>query len=195
MTTFLIIIGTICLVYAMLFVMAPTKYEIIRRVIVDKPLPEVFSHVKSLKLLDTWSPWANDIEQEEFTHFGTDGEIGFKNVWDKKFRYHEEAAEHEVTNIFEERIIETELRYTKPFKATAMTYMKIYEEGVNTVIYWGFRGKFKRPLNVIIFFIGLDKYFGKRFETALKKIKYYIEADVSQFEIEEELLQKDTTAN
>ncbi|MDO9261185.1 MAG: SRPBCC family protein, partial [Flavobacteriaceae bacterium] len=178
-TTILIIIGTIILVYAMLFVMASTKYEIIRSVIVDKPLPEVFSHITLLKLQDYWSPWGNDVEDDEFTHYGTDGHVGFKSVWKKKYKLFELEGEHEIIRIVEDRFIETEIRYTKPFKITSLAYMNVYEEGAKTIIYWGFRGKYKRPLNVIVFFIGLDKYFGRRFEVALKKIKHYIEYDVT----------------
>ncbi|MDH3381072.1 MAG: SRPBCC family protein [Flavobacteriaceae bacterium] len=171
MTTFLIIIGTALIVFVMLYLMAPTKYEIFRSVVVEKPLPEVFSYVSMVKNQDMWSPWCVD-EQSKMTYIGEDGEVGFISAW--KGRRSE--GEQEIMNIVQDRSIDTQLRFKKPIKVNSDSYIKLYESGLHTEVLWGFRGIYKRPLNVYVFFMGLDSRIGRDFEIGLSKLKHFIEA-------------------
>ncbi|MDP2089887.1 MAG: SRPBCC family protein [Flavobacteriaceae bacterium] len=174
MTTFLIIAGTMIIVYAMLYLMAPIKYEIFRSVIIEKPLPEVFSFISLIKNQDIWSPWGRNVSEDEKTFTGTDGEVGFISAWEGSKEIGK--GEQEIMNIVPNRTIETQLRFIKPFKVTSDSYIKVYEAGEHTEVLWGFKGVYKRPLNVVVFFMGIDKKLGRDFEVGLSKLKHYIEA-------------------
>lgn len=174
MTTFLIIIGTALIVFAMLYLMAPTKYEIFRSVVVEKPLPEVFSYVSMLKNQDMWSPWGVKEDQTKRIYTGVDGEVGFISAW--KGNRLEGEGEQEIINIVQDRSIDTQLRFKKPIKVNSDSYIKVYDSGIHTEVLWGFRGIYKRPLNVYVFFMGLDSRIGRDFEIGLSKLKHFIEA-------------------
>lgn len=174
MTTFLIIVCTALIVFAMLYLMAPTKYEIFRSVIIKKPLPEVFSFISLLKNQDIWSPWVSKDSSAEKKYTGTDGDVGFISAWKGNKKVGE--GEQEIMNIVTDRSIDTQLRFFKPFKVTSSAYIKVYDAGDHTEVIWGFTGIYKRPMNVMIFFIGIDKKLGRDFEVGLNKLKHYMEA-------------------
>lgn len=158
----------------MLYVLAPIKYEIFRSVIVEKPLPEVFSYVVMQENLDMWSPWGVKKDPTKITYTGVDGEVGFISAW--KGNRKEGEGEQEIIKIVPNRSIDTQIRFIKPFKVNTESFIKIYESGANTEVLWGFKGVYKRPLNIYAFFIGLDTKLGRDFEIGLSKLKYYIEA-------------------
>lgn len=160
----------------MLYLMAPIKYEIFRSVIVEKPLPEVFSFIAMLKNQDIWSPWGIKDSEMDKTYTGTDGEVGFISAWKGSGKVGE--GEQEIMNIVQDRSIETQLRFIKPFKVNSDAYIKVYEtgNGNHTEVLWGFKGIYKRPLNVVAFFMGIDKKIERDFEIGLSKLKHYIEA-------------------
>lgn len=174
MTTLLIIIGTAIMVFIMLYVFAPLKYELFRTVIVEKPMEEVFPFICHLSHQNVWAPWAcKDIDMKRVNK-GKDGEIGFVTAWSGSKKYGD--GEQEITNIIPNRVIETQLRFLKPFKFTSDAYMRVYEKGDYTEVLWGFKGVYKRPINILMFFIGLDTKLGRELEAGLNKLKHYIEA-------------------
>lgn len=174
METFLIILGTALIVFVMLYVLAPIKYEVSRSTIIDKPLPEVFNFITFLKNQEFWSPWGIDDKEIVRNYTGTDGEVGFISAWKGSKKVGE--GEQEIKKIVPNRSLETELRFFKPFKATSESFIKVYENHNDTEVIWGFKGVYKRPLNVVVFFMGLDNKLGREFEIGLSRLKHYIEA-------------------
>ncbi len=72
-------------------------------------------------------------------------------------------------------IIESELRFMKPFKSTSDAYIKVSDADGGTKVIWGFTGKNKFPISIMMLFMNMDKTVGKDFEEGLAKLKTILE--------------------
>ena len=174
MSTVLYIVLAVILIIIVLALISPKSYDVNRNISINKPLPEVFSYLKSLKNQDNWSPWAEKDPNMEKTFTGTDGEIGCVSAW--KGNKDVGEGEHEITNIVKNKVIESQLRFLKPFNSTSDAYLKVKEDvGNGTLVIWGFKGKNKFPMSIFMLFMNMDKTVGKDFEHGLNKLKTGLE--------------------
>lgn len=157
-----------------LALIAPKTYHVKRTINIQKPLPEVFQYLKLVKNQDHWSPWKRkdpDMKQESF---GIDGDIGFINKWKGNKAVGE--GEQEITALIENEVINTELRFFKPWKSESDGYIKVDEMDANTTkVTWGFSGINKFPSNIFMLFFNMDKVVGKDFEEGLAALKVILE--------------------
>jgi len=170
---FLYILLALIVLVVVLHLIAPKNYDVNRSVSINKPLPEVFSYLKSLKNQDNWSPWAEKDPNMKKTFSGTDGEVGFLSAWVGNKEVGE--GEQEITGIVENEVINSQLRFLKPFKSTSDAYLKVEKEGKGTKVIWGFSGVNKFPMTIMMVFMNMDKMIGKDFEYGLNKLKGILE--------------------
>lgn len=174
MITFLYILLAIVLVILILGLVAPKHYEVNRSINVNRPIAEVFDYLKYLKNQDHWSPWKKKDPNMKQFFTGTDGEVGFVSKWegDKNVG----TGEQEIMNIVENRMIETELRFLKPWKSQSDAYLKVVDLASNqTNVTWGFKGKNQFPLCIFMLFMNMNKAVGKDFEEGLSNLKQELE--------------------
>ena len=173
MTTFLYIIVGLIIVIALMHMVAPKYYDVNRNITINKPLPEVFQYLKSLKNQDNWSPWAEKDPNMNKTFTGVDGEVGCISAWVGNKDVGE--GEQELTGIDENKEIKSQLRFLKPFKSTSDAYLRVEKEGDGTKVIWGFSGENKFPMTIMMLFMNMDKMVGKDFEYGLNKLKGILE--------------------
>src|SRR5690606_1158478 len=131
-----------------------------------------FNFLKLLKNQSYWSPWEEKDPDMEKEFIGTDGEIGFISKWEGNKNVG--TGEQEIINIIENEVIETRLRFYKPFKSQSDAYLKVRKvDNDSTEVIWGFSGDYKFPMNIVALFMSMDKMIGKDFEYGLKKLKSY----------------------
>ncbi len=174
MITLLYILGAIVLLVLVLAMIAPKTYDVSRSIEIAKPKSEVFDNLRFLKNQDAWSPWnkKDPNMKKEFT--GTDGEVGATSHWVGNKDVGE--GEQEITKIVDGERIESELRFLKPWKSTSDAYLTTEEVGGNaTKVTWGFSGKNKFPMSIMMLFMSMDKMVGKEFEEGLTSLKQTLE--------------------
>ena len=169
MSTLLYIVLAILIVIIVLAIIAPKNYDVYRSISINKPLTEVFQYLKLLKNQDNWSPWAEKDPNMEKSFSGTDGEIGFISKWIGNKEVGE--GEQEITGIVENEVIHSQLRFLKPFKSTSDAYLKVNKDNNGTKVTWGFSGKNKFPVSIMMLFMNMDKMVGKDFEYGLNKLQ------------------------
>ena len=169
----LYILLAIVLLIILLAIIAPKNYDVSRTITIQKALPEVFLYLKSLKNQDNWSPWAEKDPNMNKTFSGTDGEVGFISAWEGNKEVG--SGEQEITGIIENKVVNSQLRFLKPFKSTSDAYLKVEKEGEGTRVIWGFSGKNKFPISIMMLFMNMDKAIGKDFEYGLNKLKGILE--------------------
>ena len=174
MSTFLIVVIALVVLIVLLGIIAPSKYDISREIVVDKPVPEVFGYLRSLKKQDSWSPWSEKDPNMKKSFSGTDGEVGCISSWSGNKEVG--AGEHEIKRIVENERIDSELRFLKPFKSTSNAYLKVAEEGKGTRVTWGFSGKNVFPFSIMMLFMNMEKQVGKDFEYGLQRLKSNLES-------------------
>lgn len=108
------------------------------------------------------------------TFTGVDGEVSFVSKWDGNKDVG--SGEQEITEIFEGKRIESELRFLKPWKSTSNAFMVVEpKEDAQTEVTWGFDGENKFPSSIFMLFMNMDKMIGKDFEEGLQNLKEKLE--------------------
>ncbi|MGW9686605.1 SRPBCC family protein [Flagellimonas sp. 2504JD1-5] len=174
MMTLLYILAGIVLLILILAMIAPKNYNVSRSIEIAKPRSEVFENLRFLKNQDAWSPWNKKDPNMEKKFTGTDGEVGATSYWNGNKDVGE--GEQELTKIVDGERIESELRFLKPWKSTSDAYLLTEDSGDgNTKVTWGFSGKNKFPMSIMMLFMNMDKAVGGDFEEGLANLKALLE--------------------
>lgn len=174
MTTVLYILTAIVLLVLVLAIIAPKSYDVNRSIKVQRSVPDVFDYLRYLKNQDNWSPWGKRDPNMKKEFVGSDGEIGATSKWEGNKDVG--SGEQEIKRIVENEVIESELRFLKPFKSQSEAYLKVKDMGsAETEVIWGFSGKNKFPVSIMMLFMNMDKTVGKDFEEGLLSLKDILE--------------------
>ena len=175
MDILLYILAGIVVLVLLLALIAPKTYDVFRSVEIKRPKAEVFDHLKYLKKQDEWSPWAKKDPNMKKSYTGTDGEVGCVSHWTGNKDVGE--GEQEITKIIPGERIEGELRFFKPWKSTSDCYFNVDDGSDGTTrVTWGFSGKNKFPMSIMMLFMSMDKMVGKDFEEGLATLKAQMES-------------------
>lgn len=173
---FLYILAGIVVLLLVLAAVAPKSYDVSRSVTIQKPRAEVYDYLKYIKNQDHWAPWNQFDADMERKFTGEDGEIGFISFWDSDHKK-VGSGEQEIKVLKPNERIESELRFLKPWKSTSMGYFDLKDAGENgTQVSWGFYGRHKAPMNVMMLFFNMEKAVGKDFESGLSELKKVLES-------------------
>ncbi|MFH4964173.1 SRPBCC family protein [Gaetbulibacter sp. M235] len=163
-------------VIVIIAIIAPKEYVIKRSIIIDRPYIGVFRFLKFIKNQDYWSPWKKKDLNMKQEFFGVDGEVGFIAKWEGNDEVGK--GEQEITFINENDVVETELRFEKPWKSISKAIIKVEDFGLmQTKVSWIFSGYNKFPSNLFMLFYNMDKVVGKDFEEGLKSLKALLEKE------------------
>ncbi|WP_298503195.1 SRPBCC family protein [uncultured Maribacter sp.] len=176
MNTLVYIIVGIVVLLLILSLIAPKRYNVFRSIEINKPKSDVFENLKYLQKQQEWSPWAKKDSNMEKKLTGKDGEVGAISYWNGNKEVGE--GEQEITKIIEGERIEGELRFLKPWKSTSDCYFDVADAGQgSTKVTWGFSGKNKFPMSIMMLFMNMDKAVGKDFEDGLRALKEQLEEE------------------
>lgn len=168
-----ILLGIVALIIILALV-APRKYEVKRSITINKSLPEVFNYIKHIKNQNNWSPWKQKDPKMKQEFIGTDGELGFISKWEGNKEVG--TGEQEIINIEENKRLDSELRFFKPWKSTSIGFFTVENVGDNeTKVVWGFKGINPIPFNIFMLFFNFEKAVGKDFEDGLLQLKQVLE--------------------
>jgi len=171
---FLYILVCLIVLFIVLALVAPKKYEVNRNIEISCPTEEVFQYLKFLKNQDNWSPWKKKDPNMKQEFIGEDGTIGFISRWEGNKEVG--VGEQEIKAIFENQRIDSELRFFKPWKSVCDAYFIVNKkEDYKTEVIWGFSGVNKIPNNIFMLFFNMDKAVGKDFEEGLINLKEVLE--------------------
>ncbi len=175
METALYILLGIVLLIIFLAAIAPKSYNVFRSVEIQKPRAQVFDYLRYLEKQREWSPWEKKDPDMEHKLTGTDGQVGAVSYWNGNKQVGE--GEQEITQLEEGKRIEGELRFFKPWKSTSDCYLDVEDAGSgSTKVTWGFSGKNKFPMSILMLFMNMDKAVGKDFEEGLASLKANLES-------------------
>lgn len=147
MSIVFIIIVIVILLPFVIALFVSKEYSVEAGIVINKPKHEVFDYLKIVENQEAYNKWVKTDPDIKKTLTGTDGAIGFIYAWDGK---RAGAGEQEITGITDGERITSEIRFTRPFKTVAHTYLTT--EAVSehsTKVMWGMSGKSKYPLNLM----------------------------------------------
>ena len=106
---------------------------------------------------------------------GTDGTVGFVSAWDSE-KGDVGKGEQEIKKITDGERIDFELRFIKPFESTEPAYLITESTSDNqTKVKWGFSGKMKYPMNLMLLCMNMEEMIGKDLQTGLNNLKTTLE--------------------
>ena len=157
----------------LLFGLFMRKNHYVRReIVINAPLEKVFAYVRLLENQDKFNKHAMAGGERQKEYKGTDGTVGFIYSW--KGNKDAGVGEKEIKNIIEGKKVESEIRFVKPFKATATVIMETESlpDG-QTKVYWSNAGILKYPVNIMIPI--LEKNLPKEMDASLVNLKNILE--------------------
>ncbi len=174
MEIILYVLAALVVIIALLGMIAPKEYEVRRSIIINKPLSETFHYLKFIKNQNDWSPWKKKDPNMDQSFEGTDGEVGFISRWKGGKGVGE--GEQEILSIVENESIDTQLRFLKPWKSESIGHLMVDKVADDqTMVTWGFSGKNKFPVSIMMMMMNVDKHVGKDFEEGLASLKQVLE--------------------
>jgi len=173
MNILLIIITIIVGLIAILLIIAAfTKksYSIQRETVINRPIGDVFDYIRYLKNQDYFNKWVMMDPNLKKSFRGTDGTVGFVYAWEGNKKAGK--GEQEIKNISENKKMEIEVRFEKPFKGISQAPFTTEAIAANqTKVTWGLSSTMNYPMNVMLVFMNMDKLLGNDMETSLGNLK------------------------
>ncbi|OYX27931.1 MAG: polyketide cyclase [Flavobacteriales bacterium 32-35-8] len=165
----------IAITISILVIAVPKYFNISRNIVINKPANEVFEYLKFIKNQDDWSPWKKKDPDMKQSYVGVDGKIGFIAKWEGNKDVG--SGEQEITRIVENQVIETKLRFYKPWKSESDAYIKIkgLDEYNSSIVTWGFSGRNKIVSSIFFALFNMEKAIGEDFEKGLVSLKKMLE--------------------
>ena len=170
-----IILGLILLLVLIGLVTTP-KFTLERSIVINRPLPVVFDYLKHIRNQDNFNPWSRMDPEMKKTSIGTDGTVGFIAGWESEMKRGPGSGEQEIKGIDENKRVDVELRFIKPFTSTSPAWFTTKALGDNkTEVTWGLHTEMKFPMSIMGMFINFKKVMGKQFEEGLGVLKSELE--------------------
>jgi hypothetical protein len=169
------IIGTAIGLLLIIAIFSKKGYSLQRDIIINKPVAYVFNYIKHLKNQDYYSKWVMTDPNMQRNFTGIDGTEGFIYAWDSK-NPKAGAGAQEIKGIVENKQMDAEIRFERPFKATA--HSPFTTESINentTKLTWGISSTMPYPMNIFLLFINIEKALGKDMDISLNNLKQILE--------------------
>ena len=151
------------------------NYAVEREVTINKPIQQVFDYVKYLKNQSEYCVWdkKDPVMKKEF--IGEDGTVGCISAWDSNMKDVGKGGQ-KIIKIADGERIDYELHFIKHFEATDYAYMAAEPVSDNqTKVKWGFTGKMKYPMNLMMLTINMEKMLAPALENGLNNLKTNLE--------------------
>jgi uncharacterized protein YndB with AHSA1/START domain len=169
----LIIIGAVLaaviVILAILAALAPKSIHTQSRVVINKPIEEVFLTTRYLKNFDQWSPWKDTDPEQKTRVEGVDGQVGASFHWqgvkEKSKGY------QEIVSLVPNKSIGIACHITEPFASQPTFNFSFTEENGKTIVLNDFDTKMPIPFNVVGMLMGLKKEIKATNDRGLEKLK------------------------
>jgi len=168
------IIGGLIALLLLIALFTKKSYTISREFLIEKPVREVFTYIKHLKNQDHYSKGVMTDPNMKKQYRGMDGTPGFIYSWDGNKQAGK--GEQEIKKIIEDKKLDVEIRFIRPFEGIAQAPLKTQSLSSNqTRVTWGMSSSMKYPMNIMLMFIDMNKLLGKDLDESLRNLKSILE--------------------
>lgn len=153
----------------------PDTFRVERNAFIAAPAETVFSFIDDFHQWALWSPWEKIDADLAKTYAGPDQGKGASYAWVGKKTG---AGRMEITTSTPSSLIEIDLQFLKPFKASHVAIFALTPEAGGTRVTWSMTGVHNFMSKVMGLFFSMDKMVGKDFAAGLENLKAVSEAKV-----------------
>jgi uncharacterized protein YndB with AHSA1/START domain len=172
MTTALIILGILAVLFVALLIYASTKpdtFQIQRAATIQAPPEKIFPLFNDFHNWTSWSPWEKMDRNLKRTYSGPASGPGAVYEWEGNKKVGQGRMEIAETSPPSKLTIK--LDFLKPFEAHNTTVFTLVPQGNSTNVTWTMHGQQPFMFKVMKTFIDMDKLVGKDFEAGLANLK------------------------
>ncbi|GAA5224963.1 SRPBCC family protein [Membranihabitans marinus] len=174
--TFIYVLIVLVVIIFVLGAIAPNELKSSRSINIDRPLHDVYEYLSFLKNQDEWAKWNRLDPDMEKKYTGEDGQVGFESYWNSNHKQVGEGIQI-IKALEPNHRIDTKLIFLKPFKSEADAYLTCNSiNSDETEVTWGFTSPMKRPMNIMMLFVNMEKQIGADFEEGLQRLKTILES-------------------
>lgn len=150
-------------------------YSITESIAINRPVSSVFDYIKLLRHSDKYNKWTMLDPNVKRSYMGTDGTVGFIAAWDSAMKQ-VGTGEQEIIAIFEDQRVDWALRFEKPFRNEASSYMTTAAmPGETTLVTWAFEGRRNLSMKIFHLLFNLPKMLGRDLAESLRNLKRVLE--------------------
>jgi len=173
--TIVIIIVALIVMLLIIGLFIKKEYSIEREITIHKRQDAVFDYIRLVENQQYYNKWWMRDPYAKKTYIGTDGTIGFIATWDSPDK-RAGKGEQEIIKLTEGKRVDYEIRFERPFKGVANSYMAIgiVTEG-QTKVSCAFYGVNKYPMNLMSKLLNLNKVLGDDLYASLENLKCVLE--------------------
>jgi uncharacterized membrane protein len=147
------------------------EYFVVRDIVINKPKQEVYDYIKILRNQNHYSYYNRKDPNTVKSYSGTDAEVGFTYSWSSKITSIGTGTQT-ITKLTEGTEIRCDIQFTKPLPLKSTASIALTEVSENeTKVTWTFGSVYNFPLNVIIYFVNLEKLIGTDLASSLVTLK------------------------
>lgn len=169
MITALVIIAILIIALLDIASLKPNTFSLVRTAEIKAPPEKIFAQLNDFKNWGAWSPWEKmDLEMKK-TFKGPASGKGAYYSWIGNKKVGE--GNMEITRSVPSKVVELNLNFLKPFKASNITQFAITPQGNSSHVRWEMRGPLNLFMKVMHMFMNMDKMVGKDFEEGLANLK------------------------
>ena len=148
-----------------------TDYSVVREITINKPIAEVFMYIKLLQNQNQYSYYNRKDPNTIKSYSGVDGEIGFTYTWSSKINSIGSGTQT-ISKIIENHSFCCDIQFTKPLPLSSKAEINVAAVTENqTKVSWVFSSHYKFPLNIVIYFVNLEKLIGTDIASSLVTLK------------------------
>ena len=150
-------------------------YTITREISIDAPQQKVFEYISLLKNQNEYSYYNQKDPKTIKSYSGTDGEVGFTYTWSSKINSIGSGTQT-ISKIIKNQSFCCDIQFTKPLPLTAKAQINVaFVTDNQTKVTWIFSSHYTFPLNIIIYFVNLEKLIGTDIASSLATLKEKLE--------------------
>lgn len=138
-------------------------------IIIKAPLDSVWKHTNTLAGLNSWSPWRDMDPDMTVKYGGIDGEVGAWQSWESEVKK-VGSGKQTIVSVETPTSLKTYVEFYSPYESEADGYVKLTNEGDETIVIWGVKSIMPYPFNLMkLFYSNADMV--EPFQIGLKKLK------------------------
>lgn len=166
--TILILVAVAVAALAIAVATRPEAFKVTRSATIAAPPAIVFEQVNTLRNWDAWSPWAKLDPNAKQTFEGPPSGPGASFSWAGNHKVG--AGKMTIRESKPDALVQLQLEFLKPFKATNGAEFAFQAEGAQTRVTWSMAGKNNFAGKAFSMFMDCDKMIGGDFEKGLAQL-------------------------
>lgn len=170
----LLALGVVVIVLFVLASLQPDEFKVSRSASIPAPAATIFEHVNNFRQWEAWSPWARLDPAMQQTYSGPAAGVGACYAWTGNAKVG--AGRMTIQSSEPPRLIQIQLEFLRPFKATNLAQFTFSAEGANTVVVWSMTGRSNLMTKLFGLFVNFDKMVGRDFEKGLAQLQSVVAA-------------------